>query len=171
MFSKTDIEKYFAAEKTGSLLFIIIGIIAIILALVFLFLMKTNFYKGIAWPLLLIGCIQLTTAYTVYKKSDADRKRNIYAYDLNPTELKNKEIPRMEKVNSNFVLLRWVEIVLIIASVVLIFLYRSNQDKSFLYGLGIGLFIQVIIILTADSFAEARSKTYLNGLKAFVEKG
>ena len=36
MFTKTDIEKYFNAEKNESLLFIILGIIAIVLALVFI---------------------------------------------------------------------------------------------------------------------------------------
>ena len=170
MFSKTDIEKYFAAEKTGSLLFVVIGIAAVILALVFFFFLKTNFYKGMAIPLLLIACIEISVGYTVYKRSDDDRKRNTYAYGMNPAELKNKEIPRMEKVNKNFVLYRWIEIALIIASLVLIFLYRTNNDKSFWYGLGIGLLIQAVLIFTADFFAETRAKTYLKGLKEFTSK-
>jgi len=53
MFSKQDIEKYFLAEKQLGLLFIIIGAIAIVLAIVFFFLLKTSFYKGAAIPLLL----------------------------------------------------------------------------------------------------------------------
>ena len=170
MFSKTDIEKYFAAEKSESLLFIFIGIAAVILAIVFFFFLKTNFYKGIALPLVLIAIIQITAGYTIYKRSDADRKRNTYAYDLNPSELKGKEIPRMEKVNKNFVLYRWIEIALIIAGLVLIFLYRSNPVKDFLYGLGIGLAIQAFIMLGADYFAEARAKDYAKGLKEFTQK-
>ena len=170
MFSKTDIEKYFAAEKSESLLFIFIGIAAIILAIIFFFFLKTNFYKGIALPLLLIAIVQITVGYTVYKKSDSDRQRNVYAYDLNPAELKGKEIPRMEKVNKNFVLYRWIEIALIAAGLVLIFLYRQQADKSFLYGLGVGIAIQAVIMLGADYFAEARAKVYTKGLQAFTEK-
>ena len=170
MFTKTDIEKYFAVEKSATPLFIIIGIAAVILAVIFFFFLKTNFYKGMAIPLLLIACIEISVGYTVYKRSDDDRKRNTYAFGMNPAELKNKEIPRMEKVNKNFVLYRWIEIALIIASLVLIFLYRSNPDKSFWYGLGIGLLIQAVLIFAADSFAEARAKTYLKGLKEFASK-
>jgi len=170
MFTKTDIEKYFIAEKSQCLVFVCIGIAAVILSIVFFFFLKTNFYKGIALPLFLIAILQISVGYTVYKRSDGDRQRNTYAYDMNPAQLKNKEIPRMEKVLKNFVLYRWIEITLIIAAAILIFLYRSNPDKSFLYGLGIGLAIQAIIILGADSFADARAKIYTNGLKEFKQK-
>jgi hypothetical protein len=170
MFTKTDIEKYFIAEKSESLLFIIIGITAIVLAIIFFFLLKTNFYKGIALALFVIAIIQVSVGYTVYKRSDDDRKRNVYAYDSNPSQLKNKEIPRMEKVNNSFVLYRWIEIALLLAGLVLIFLNRSNTEKSFWYGLGIGLAIQAFIMLGADYFAEARAKVYTNGLKEFTEK-
>ena len=168
MFTKTDIEKYFTVEKSESLLFVIIGIAAIVLAVIFFFFLKTNFYKGIAVPFLLIGLIQLTVGFVVYKRCDDDRKRNVYAYDSNPSQLKNKEIPRMEKVNKNFVLYRWIEIVLILAGLVLIFLYRSNTERSFWYGLGIGLAIQAAIMLGADYFAEARAMVYTKGLQEFT---
>ena len=69
MFSKTDIEKYFLAEKQESLLFIVIGIIGIILAVVFFFGLKTNFYKGAAVPLLTIGLLMGVAGYTVYARS------------------------------------------------------------------------------------------------------
>lgn len=170
MFTKTDIEKYFTAEKAESLVFIFIGIAAIIAAVVFFFFLKTNFYKGMAWPLLLIALIQISVGYSVYNRSDSDRQRNVYAYDLNPSELKNKEIPRMEQVNKNFVLYRWIEIGLAITGLILVFKYRSNTDKSFLFGLGLGLAIQALIMLSADYFAEARAKIYTKGIREFTEK-
>ena len=170
MFTKTDIEKYFAAEKTESLIFVIIGIAAIVLAIIFFFFLKTNFYKGMALPLLLIALIQITVGYSVYKRSDDDRKKNTYAYDLNPSDLKNKEIPRMEKVNENFVLYRWIEIALILGGLVLIFIYKSNTEKSFWYGLGVGLAIQAALMLGADYFAEARAKIYTKGLQEFIQR-
>lgn len=170
MFSKTDIEKYFTAEKSESLIFIIIGIAAIIIAIIFFFFLKTNFYKGIAMPLILIAFLQITVGYTVYKRSDADRQRNVYAYDLNPSELSEKEIPRMEKVNRSFVLYRWIEIGLLMTGLVLIFLYKADPSRSFVYGIGIGLAIQAVIMLGSDYFAEARAKIYTKGLKEHSQK-
>src|SRR5450432_4695096 len=101
MFTKQDIEKYFLAEKQMSILFIIIGSVAVVLAIIFFFLLKTSFYKGAAVPLLLIGLIQLIAGATVFKKSDNDRIRNVYAYDMNPGQLKNEELPRMKTVVKN----------------------------------------------------------------------
>src|SRR5437762_4412597 len=98
MFSKQDIEKYFLAEKQLGLLFIVVGAVAIVLAIIFFFLLKTSFYKGAAIPLLVIGLIQLIAGTTVYKRSDNDRIRNVYAYDMNPGQLKNEELPRMQAV-------------------------------------------------------------------------
>ena len=51
MLSKADIEKYFIAEKQESLVFLVIGMAAILLALIFYFTVKTQVYRGAAIPL------------------------------------------------------------------------------------------------------------------------
>jgi hypothetical protein len=170
MFSKSDIEKYFNAEKSESLLFLIAGIIAVLLSVIFFFFMKSNisFFKGAAVPLLLIGLIQGVVGYTVYKRSDEDRIKNVYAYGMNPAQLKDPEIPRMEAVMKNFVIYRWVEIIFFIAGLILIFMFRTNPGKSFWYGLGLTLAIQAAIMLSLDFFAEKRSHIYLKGIKEFT---
>lgn len=170
MFTKSDIEKYFNAEKAESLLFLGIGIAGFIAAIVFLFVIKTNFYKGAALPLALVGLLLGIVGYTVYTRSDADRIRNVYAYDMNPAELKEKEIPRMEVVMKNFVIYRYTEIALAILGIVLFIYFRTNAEKQFWAGLGIGLFCMAVLALGADYFAEKRGHVYLNGLKAFVNK-
>jgi uncharacterized membrane protein len=171
MFTKADIEKYFNAEKAESLLFLGIGVAGMIVALVFFFYIKTSFYKGAAIPLALVGLLLGVVGYTVYKRSDSDRIRNVYAYDLNPGELKEKEIPRMETVMKSFVLYRYVEIVLAVIGIGLFLYFRSNADRQFWSGLGIGLFIMAILALSADYFAEKRGHVYLKGVKEFVNKG
>lgn len=170
MFNKQDIEKYFLAEKQLGILFIVIGSVAIILAVIFFLLLKTSFYKGAALPLLVIGLIQLGASITIYRKSDADRIRNVYAYDMNPAQLKNEELPRMYKVVKNFALIKWVETVLIITGLVLIYFNRNNPEKAFWYGLGITLTMQVIIMLFADYAAERRAKQYIKGMESFIRK-
>jgi ABC-type xylose transport system permease subunit len=168
MFTKTDIEKYFTGEKQESLLFLGVGIAAVLLAVVFLLVMKTAFYKGAATPLLLIGLLLGVVGFTVYKRSDGDRIRNVYAYDRAPSDLKTKELPRMVTVMKNFVVYRYVEILLAIAGIVLFWYFRNDEARQFWKGLGCTLALMALIALGADYFAEKRGNTYINGLRSFT---
>ena len=170
MFTKADIERYFNAEKAESWLFIAIGIAGILVAVVFFFFIKTNFYKGAAIPFLLIGLLLGVAGFTIYKRSDADRMGNVYAYDMNPTELKEKEIPRMEKVNQRFVLYRWIEIILFLTGAALYIYFIRDIRNDFWRGFGFALAIMAFLALAADYFAEKRGHVYLGGLKTFTSK-
>ena len=174
MLTKTDIEKYFLAEKQESLLFLGIGIAAIILSIIGLFILKTSFWKGAAFPLIIVGLMKIVVGFTVYNRSDEDRKRVVYAYDLIPNDLKNKELPRMVTVNKNFVLYRYVEIALAIVGIILFLKYKNKIDTSnnwggpnFWLGLGIFLAIQALLMLGADFFAEKRALIYTKLLQEF----
>ncbi len=170
MFTKTDIEKYFTAEKSESIVFLSIGIAGVLAAIIFFFVIKTNFYKGAAIPLLLFGLLMGVVGFTIYKRSDADRIRNTYAYDMNPQDLKAKEMPRMQTVMKNFIIYRWLEIVLAVTGIVLFVYFRNNAAQTFWKGLGLSLTIMAIIALTADYFAEKRGRVYTNGLSEFISK-
>ena len=170
MFTKADIEKYFSAEKSESLFFILLGAAAIIAAIVFFFFIKTNFYKGAAMPLLALGLLMGITGYTVYKRSDADRMRNVYALDMNPGELKEKEIPRMEKVMKNFLIYRYIEIAMVLLGIGLFFYFRLDETKQLWKGFGLSLAVIALMALAAGYFAEKRGATYLKGLKEFISK-
>jgi hypothetical protein len=171
MFSKTDIEKYFIAEKQESLLFLGIGVAGIIAALVFFFFLKTPFYKGAAIPLVLIGLLLGVVGYTVYRRSDEDRIRNVYAYDMNPQELKEKELPRMKAVMKSFVVYRYTEIALAILGIVLFVYFKTHLARYFWKGFGLTLAIMAVLALLADYFAEKRGHVYLKGVENFVNKG
>jgi drug/metabolite transporter (DMT)-like permease len=168
MFTKADIEQYFNAEKNAGLIFIVIGAAAIITAVVAFFFIKTNFYKGAAIPLLAIGLLTGVVGFTVYNKSDNNRIRNVYAYDLNPTELREKEIPRMKTVMKNFSTYRWAELILAFAGISLFFYFKDNTDKIFWKGFAAALAIMALIAFTADYFAEKRGAVYLKGLESFI---
>ncbi len=177
MLTKNAIEQYFAAEKNESLLFVIIGLMSLSLSIFGYFFYKTQAWKGAAIPLIVIGILQLAVGYTVYKRSDDDRMRLIYAYDMNPNEIKKSELPRMNIVNKNFVTYRLVQIALIIAGFLMIFYnsffalpeYKQLYSYSFSHGLGIALTIQAIIMLANDFFAERRALQYTRELQNFVD--
>jgi drug/metabolite transporter (DMT)-like permease len=165
------VHKYFMGEKQESLLFLIVGIAAVLAAMVFYFFIKTNpsFYKGMAIPLFLIGLIQGVVGYTVYARSDKQRMDIAYNLGTEPVLYgKNTELPRMKTVMKNFVIYRWTEIALILVGVVLVFIFRSNPDRSFLFGIGITLAIQAAIMLGADQFAEQRGRIYQHELQKLI---
>ena len=174
MFQQRDfsfIYKYFIAEKQESLLFLIVGIAAVLLAVVFWFFIKSNpqFFKGAAIPLLAIGLIQVVVGYSVYSRTDKQKTDIAYSIGMDPVNyVKQTELPRMKTVMKNFVIYRWVEIVFIIAGLFLIFLFRTNVDKTFWYGFGVALAIQAVIMLGADFFAEKRGKVYTEELKKLI---
>lgn len=175
MFTKTDIEKYFVREKQAGKLFMLIGFAGLLAGAVLYFGFKTSFYTGAAVPPAVIGLLMLVTGYTVYKRSDEDRKRNVYAYDMNPAELRNKELPRMKKVMRNFVSYRWIEIFLAVAGLAFFFRFYivcegdACRFSYFRKGMGLTLTIMSVIALAADYFAEKRGRVYTEGLENFTK--
>ena len=170
MFTKADIEKYFTGEKQESLLFLFIGIAGIIAAIVFFFFLKTSFYKGAAIPLFFIGILLSVVGYTVNKRSDGDRQRNVYAYDMNPSELKEKELPRMKTVMKNFITYRYVEIFLLLVGTGLYIYFIRDFKNDFWRGFGLALAIMAMWALMADFFAEKRGKVYTKGIESYIKR-
>ena len=152
------------AEKQESLLFIVVGIVALALAIVAWQFWKTPGWKGAAIPLACIGLLQLTVGYTVYARSDEQRVNMVYALDMNPTKLVQEELPRMQRVNKKFIVYRWVEILLLLTGIVLAIVFHASDDRRFIRGLGIALAVQAALMLGADFFAERRAIAYTNQL-------
>lgn len=170
MFAKTDIERYFLEEKSESRVFLLLGILAILAAILFFLFGNNRVFTGAAIPLLLIGILLSVVGFTVYRRSDSDRMRNVYAYDMNPSELKDKEIPRMKTVMKNFVIYRYTEIALALLGIGLYVFFIPDITKDFWRGFGLALAIMALITLTADYFAEQRGKKYLQGLEEFCSE-
>ncbi|CAN5737435.1 hypothetical protein BH10BAC3_BH10BAC3_41210 [soil metagenome] len=168
MFNKSSAEAYFNAEKSESGLFIIIGVLAIVLALVLFFSYRTVFFKGIAVPLVLIGILQLVVGSTVYNRIDKQRMDIVYKLDMNPAAIQSTEIPRMQKVMASFKVYRYIEIMLLLAGAGLFLYTRTKPEMAFWSGLAIALALQAGIMLMADGFAEKRGKVYLEGLESVL---
>ena len=171
------IYKYFTGEKQESLLFLIIGIVAILLALVFWFLIKSNpsFFKGAAIPILAIGLIQMVIGYSVYFRTDKQKADIAYNIGMEPVSfVKHTELPRMKTVMKNFVIYRWVEIALALIGIGLfVFFFNTGacfagSQTSFWKGFGLALAIQAVIMLGSDYFAEKSGKVYTEELKKII---
>lgn len=174
MFEQRDfsfIYRYFTAEKQGSLLFITVGLVALLLGVIFWFFIKgqPSFYKGLAVPLVVLGLLQAIVGFTIYTRTDKQKTEIAYNIGMEPVAYVGKtELPRMKKVMKNFVLLRWLEIIFLVTGLVLLFIFRLNPDRSFWFGLGIALSLQAAIMLGADHFAEKRGKVYMEALQKII---
>lgn len=162
-----SVVKYFNGEKAESYLFILVGVTAFIMALYFFFALKTSFWKGVAIPFIIVALLELMVGYTIVTRSSKDIIL-VKTYITNePQKIQIDEITRMEKVLSNFVIYRYVEIALIILGIVLMY---SSMNDTFWRGIGLGLFIQASIVLSLDFFAERRGHQYIVSLQELVEK-
>ncbi|PDS27079.1 hypothetical protein [Flavobacterium branchiophilum] len=156
------IEKYFNGEKAESLVFIIIGVLALAMALYFIFVLKTSFWKGVAMPFIAVALLEILVGYIVFTRSPEDINRVKTYVEKDPKSVQTQEIPRMEQVMRNFVVFRFVEIALIVFGIVLMY---STKNDTFWRGLGLGLFLQASMVLSLDFFAERRGHVYINYLK------
>jgi len=159
--------KYFNGEKAESYIFILIGVIALAMALYFIFVLKTVFWKGLAMPFIIVASLEFIVGYTIVTRSPKDITRVETFIKKEPQSINTLEIPRMEKVMSNFVIFRYAEIALIILGMALMY---SSMNDTFWRGIGLGLFIQASIVLCLDFFAERRGHHYMEYLKEFSEK-
>ena len=156
------ISKYFNEEKYESVFFVLVGIISIILSIFFFLKVKTPFYNGVSYALLAVATLQLTVGITVYFRSPKDiiRVENLVKFDK--SRIQTNEIPRMEVVMKNFVLYRYIQILLIVVGLIFFFYFNT---ETLMKGLGIGLFIQSVLMLFLDYFAEKRGFDYIDFLK------
>ncbi|HRQ49482.1 MAG TPA: hypothetical protein PLR74_03045, partial [Agriterribacter sp.] len=124
MLTRADIEQYFIAEKNAGMLLLIAGMAAIVIALIFFIFLKAPLYKGAAWPLIVLGAIQMATGYGIYAKSDQRRIDMVYAYNMDPGRLKTEELPRIEKAVRHITAFLALECILLAAGVVLLWAIR-----------------------------------------------
>lgn len=163
----SSIEKYFNGEKAESYVFIVIGLVALLIAFYFVFTLKTSFWRGVAIPFILVAMLEFIIGYTIVKRSPKDIYRVESFIKVQPSKITLDEIPRMEKVMKNFIIFRYVEICLILLGIILMY---SSLNDTLWRGIGLGLFMQASIVLSLDFFAERRGHIYLEYLKEFVEK-
>ena len=176
MLTKADIEQYFIAEKSAGLLFLILGIAAVLTAVVFIIFFKSPISKGAAWPLIVLGALQVGIGYTIYTRSDKQRIDTVYAYDMNPGKLKTEEFPRMEKAVKSITIFLVLELILLAVGILLIWTNRSffvnvqPGGSAFWAGIGVVFIIQSLLLSGSDYLAYKRGKEYMAKLEHFISK-
>lgn len=168
MLTKEYIEKYFLTEKQDGLMLMIAGVVAIALAVFLLIKGQDDVSKGISIVLIASGIWQMMMGYPGFMHSDAHRIEMVYAYDMNPEQLRAEEMPRIEKVLKSFRNYRIMEFSIFLIGLALIFIFFFNEEKQLWYGVGLGLSLQSFVVFILDYYAGKRTEEYLLYLKTFV---
>jgi hypothetical protein len=153
------IKTYFQAEKSESLLFMLIGVLTITFSVYAIIKWGAPFYKGFAIPVVLIGLIQMVVGSTVYFRTDQQQQALHTLYSTNKPVFVQQETTRMDKVMANFLVYKKIEIAFVLIG---LFLMLFSPGKEFWLGVGVGMFMQGAIMLTCDIFAERRGHIYQN---------
>jgi hypothetical protein len=155
------ITDYFVAEKYEALLFIGVGIAAIVLSL--LLYRWRSALRGMAGPLVAIALIQLVVGGTVYLRSDEQMATLLQQQKSQSESFKAAETQRMKVVIANFVLYRNIEIGLLALGMAIVVVLRRRE---YWFAFGLGLVLQSAFMLLLDHFAEQRAHDYFRAVLA-----
>jgi hypothetical protein len=156
--------KFYKAQKAQGLLFILIGFIATIISLLLLLNVNNVFSKGIILPLFLIGILQVYFGINTLKNTPIHLLLVQEFVKENIASMSNIEIPFIHK--EILFQKKVINIFLFLIALAVLFLFVFN-NTLFLQGIGMGLFIQSLIVITANYFAEQRSQIYLKWLNDY----
>ncbi|HNF30119.1 MAG TPA: hypothetical protein PLY81_07565, partial [Chitinophagaceae bacterium] len=110
MLTKATIEKFFIAEKQIGFFLLIVGLIALTIAVYALFYLKLQELK---WPTIIICLLSIVMLFVGYQQvANATKSRIsiIYAFDMNPELIKTQELPRVEKKIITIQVLKYISV-------------------------------------------------------------
>lgn len=170
MFKQSDIEKYFSEFKNEQVFLMVLGGVALIIAVVFYAALKTNWYRGFALPLAVFALLNIGAGFSNYKKADALKVRNIYNYDLHPELLKTKELPRIIEMNQNFTVLIYVNISILFAAAFIFYYFKKKEGNEYYMGVAASLFLVAVLSVVIYSVIVNRGKDYEKGIVEFTKE-
>lgn len=152
--------KYFRAEKDAGLYIIIVG--AVILLLSAWFWWSGSRYRAMAIPLTVFAILEVTVGATIYLRTDKQIDTLTEQYYTDRDQYGREETARMENVMSGFRIYKVAEIVVLIAGLALLVIYRQRPAFA---AVGLGLVLQSGILLAFDVIATQRAQIYLDALR------
>lgn len=156
--------KFYKAQKAQGLLFMIIGFIAVFISILLVINVNNIFTNGLIIPLFIIGVLQVYFGINTFKNTPEHLLLVQGFVKENQASMTNIEIPFIHK--EILFQKKVINIFLFLIALAVLFIFIFN-NTLFLQGLGIGLFIQSLIVITANFFAEQRSQIYLKWLNDY----
>lgn len=165
---RTAMYDYFAEEKKAAK----IGIFgaAIIGGSAAYLTSQSDLAKGTGYALFGAAAAGLIVGGTVYFRTDTQLAKLDRLLESSPEEFRKHESARMEKVNSQFRILKIVEYSLLGGGAATV-IAGVAQKADLTTGVGIGLMLDACLFLLFDYFAEARAHVYAQRISDFNTVG
>ena len=96
------VEEYFKAEQFQSILIILAGLVSVSSGIGIYVYYRSKLALGLIFPLAIFGLIELTVGTSVYFRSSEDIVRVNQYFEEEQENIQQIELPRMEKVMTNF---------------------------------------------------------------------
>ncbi len=167
MFTKETIEQYFLSYKHALLFLCIVAIIAFIAAGIFYWVVKKEYFKGMAIGIVSLGFAYGMFGYGNYATVDRLRKINVYNYDLHPEYLKTKELPRTAKLKKTIAIIGIVHVPFLAIGFYLANYY--SKKMKYLSGIFTGIFLMSIIALGFCYVVKNKTKGYEQRIVEFTK--
>lgn len=153
-------EAYFHAERAGGMVFVLLGVVAIGVAV--WSWRYGAFWRGAAWPLVLVALLQIGVGASVWWRSPQDLARVRQLVVSERLRVDSEEIPRVQQVVREFARNRWIEFALIAVGLLMAALAPRG---TFWQGIAVGQVLQVGLVCFVDWFGERRAAAYLAWLQ------
>jgi hypothetical protein len=162
------VDTYFGWEKSESVVFLALGLLGIVLGLVFWWYYKSSLLQGAIAPLLFLGLISAIVGGTIFFRTDAQLAALKQTYRQDPGRFFSEEQDRMHKVNRNWAIYMIIELLIILAAVILLFLaYR----RDFWAGFAMAALLMASALMVLDVIGERNGRWYAEHLQSFSENG
>ena len=155
------VSNYFSAERTESLVFITVGLLALLASAACVIVLRKPLFSGMALTLTVVAVLQLIVGITIYQRSPQDTARVQQILQSAPERIQSEEVPRMRVVMRNFRNYLGVEVALLILALLVV---QFAAPGGFMRGAAIGLALQAVFTAVLDLVATRRGEAYLNWL-------
>lgn len=162
---RVDMRAYFWGEKWEGPFFMGVGAAGIVAGSA-LAAQDNDFMRGTGYPMIAVGAVQALAGAIIFFRTDTQLARLERLLDQNPSELRERELTRIRRINLQFELLAAAESMLIVGGGITASLGAARKN-DLLKGIGLGLVIESVATLTLDLFAAQRALRYTNSLTRF----
>lgn len=161
-----ELTAYFTAEKHGGILLVALALASF--ALGGWLLGTRHLFGAMAWPLLVLGALELVIGVTVAGRTSSQVAALESGLRHTRAATVTAEVERMGRVNGTFQLVKKVEVALIVVGVLFAIV---RPAPATLGAIGLGLALQSVVLLVFDTFAHHRAEHYVQWLIALPPGG
>ncbi len=158
------IQKFYNAQKAQSFLFLLLGIFATALAVYFFIASINAISLGFAIPFFVFGLFQIIFGYQTFSKTNSMCDFAISSAKENIQQIITIEIPRINKILTDYNRKNYVFLGLNALSIVLFTVFANTPMVK---GIGLALFVQSLIHISSLYFENNRSQIYFKWLNDY----